>query len=85
MINLQIEERPGQTTSGLTSANQVVNTTDAVSFDLSNTSSIVVELRSNVTKPAKSPECINPKNNFRKILRNSIRHDKNALDKLAKL
>jgi len=83
--NLQIEERPGQTTSGLTSANQLVNMTDAVSFDPLNTSSSIIESVYEVPKPAGIPECITPRNNFRKALRDSVRRGSKALDILAKL
>jgi hypothetical protein len=83
--NLQIEERPGQTTSGLTSANQLVDMADAVSFDPSNTSSAIVEIVYEVPKPAKVPECITPRDNFRNALRDSVRREKEALDILAKL
>ncbi len=85
MTNLQIEERPGQTTSGLTSANQVVNTTDAVSFDLSNTSSVAVEIGYEILKPEKDTEFESPRDKFQKALRNSFRRDKEALDILEKL
>lgn len=85
MKNLQIEESPGQTTSGLTSASQLVDMTDAVSFDPSNTSSAILEIVYEAPKPAKIPKCSTPRDNFKEALRKSIRREKEALDILEKL
>jgi hypothetical protein len=82
--NLQIEESPGETTAGLTSANQLVNMTDAVSFDPSNTSSAIPEPLLNIPQFSKSPGRVSPKDNFREVLRRSVRRGDKVLDILAK-
>ena len=82
--NLQIEEEPGQTTAGLTSANQLINTTDSVSFELSNTSSDVPEpLLVDLNFPQSSKTLL-PSDVFRQALVRSIRREKKVLDILAK-
>jgi hypothetical protein len=85
--NLQIEESPGQTTAGLTSANQLINLTDAVSFESSNTSSAVPELTVVAIEPlpSKIPECALPIANFRDVLHRSMRKQGKILDVLSKL
>jgi hypothetical protein len=85
--NVQIEESPGQTTSGLTSASQLVNFTDAVSFDLANTSSAVPEQILIAVEPSPPlPECIaSPVETFKSALHRSMRHQGKILDILAKL
>lgn len=85
MRNLQIEESPGQTTSGLTSANQLVNMTDAVTFDPSNTSSAIPELLHIAPGARKAAECVSPKDVFREVLRRSMRREDKVLNILAKL
>jgi len=82
--NLQIEESPGQTTAGLTSANQLVNVTDAVSFDPSNTCSAIPEPIIEVPK-LQLPECASPSDIFREALHRSMRRQGKILDILAKL
>ena len=81
---LQIEERPGQTTAGLTSASQLVNITDAVSFDPSNTSSAIPEPIVSVPQLPNLQECETPRDVFREALRRSMRRDGKILDLLAK-
>ena len=84
MKNLQIEESPEQTAAGLTSANQLVNMTDAVSFDPSNTSSAILEPLEVIPKSPKLPERVAPTDIFREALRRSIRREGKTLDILAK-
>lgn len=84
MKNLEIEEHPGQTTAGLTSASQIVNTTDAVSFDLANTSSDIPEPILLLPELLQPQESISPKETFREALRRSIRRKAKILDALAK-
>jgi hypothetical protein len=82
-----MQESPGQTTAGLTSGSQLVNFTDATSFNLANTSSALPEqVAVNVEpSPPVIPECA-PKNvNFRDALYRSMRQQGKILDKLAKL
>lgn len=82
MKNLEIEEYPGQTTAGLTSASQIVNTTDAISFDPANTSSDVPE---QILIPELQPqESIPSKETFREALRRSVRRKSKILDALAR-
>ena len=82
-----VQESPGQTTAGLTSGSQLVNFTDATSFNPANTSSalpeqIVVNLE---LSPAVVPECA-PKNvSFKDALYRSMRQQGKILEKLAKL
>jgi len=80
--NLEIEEYPGQTTAGLTSASQIVDATDAVSFDPSNTSSAVPE---QILIPGLQPqESISSKETFREALKRSMRRKAKILNALAK-
>jgi hypothetical protein len=84
--NVQIEESPGQTTAGLTSASQLVNITDAISFDYANTSSAVPDVIINSEPSLPVPECNpTPIDNFKTALRSSMRHQGKILDILAKL
>jgi hypothetical protein len=83
--NLQIEESPGQTTAGLTSANQLVNMTDAVSFEPSNTSSGISEPIIAAIDLPKLPQCATPTDIFRDALRSTMRHQGKILDVLANL
>jgi hypothetical protein len=80
----QIEERPGQTTAGLTSASQLVNTTDAVSFEPSNTCSDIPEPILAVPKLPQPSEILFSGEIFRQALRRSMRRESKILDTLAK-
>lgn len=82
--NLEIEEHPGQTTAGLTSASQIVNTTDAVSFDPANTSSDVPEPVLLVPELPQPSEFVSSKETFREALRRSMRRKAKILEALAK-
>jgi hypothetical protein len=82
--NLEIEEHPGQTTAGLTSASQIVNTTDAVSFNPANTSSDVPEPVISLRELPQPSEFVSSKEPFREALRRSIRQKAKILDALAK-
>lgn len=84
MKNLEIEEHPGQTTAGLTSASQVVNTTNYVSFDPANTSSDVPEPVLLVPELLQPSEFVPSKETFREALRRSMRRKAKILDALAK-
>ena len=83
--NLQIEESPGQTTAGLTSASQLVNMTDAVSFEPSNTSSGIPEPIIVATELRELPQCATPTDMFRDVLHRTMRRQGKILDVLAKL
>jgi hypothetical protein len=82
--NLQIEERPGETTAGLTSASQLVNTTDAVSFEFSNTCSDIPEPINATLGSSQRSGSIYPKEIFKQALRRSMRRENKILDALAK-
>jgi len=87
MKNLQIEERPGETTAGLTSASQLINTTDAVSYELANTSSDIPEPLFEIPRlpqPAEGLESLLPGEIFRRALRHSFRRESKILNILAK-
>lgn len=84
MKNLQIEEQPGQTTAGLTSASQLVSTTDAVSFELSNTCSDIPEPILAAPKLPQPSERLFSGEIFRQALRHSARRGSKILDALAK-
>jgi hypothetical protein len=87
MKNLQIEERPGETTAGLTSASQLINTTDAVSYELTNTSSDTPEPLFQIPRlpqPTEGLESLSPAEIFRRALRHSFRRESKILNTLAK-
>lgn len=84
MVNLQTDERPRETTAGLTSASQLVNITDAVSFELSNTSSDIPEPILVVLELPQSPEPLFSGEVFKRALRRSMRREIKILDALAK-
>jgi hypothetical protein len=84
MKNLEIEEPPGQTTAGLTSASQLVNTTDAVSFEPSNICSDVPEPIIASPELSQLPASLLPNDVFKQALRRSMRHESKILDVLAK-
>lgn len=88
MNNEQIEESPGQTTAGLSSGSQLVNFTDAVSFNPANTSSALPEQAFANFEPSPNviPECASsPTINFKDALYRTMRRQGKILDKLAKL
>jgi len=83
--NLEIEEDPGQTTAGLLlSASEIVNTTDAVSFDPTNTSSDLPEPILLLPELPQPSEFVSSKETFREALRRSMRRKAKILDALAK-
>jgi len=82
--NLQIEEQPGQTAAGLTSASQLVNITSSASFEHSNTSSDIPELVLVTPKLPQPSETLFSGGVFRRALRRSMRHESKILDVLAK-
>ena len=90
MENLQIEERLGETTAGLTSASQLINTTDAVSYELANTSSDIPEPLFEIPRlpqPGEGLEGLEsllPGEIFRRALRHSFRRESKILNILAK-
>ncbi|MBT0159045.1 hypothetical protein G4O51_03575 [Candidatus Bathyarchaeota archaeon A05DMB-2] len=84
MKNLEIEEHPGQTTAGLTSASQIINTTDATSFDPANTSSDVPEPVLLIPELLQPSEFGSSKETFREALRRSMRRKAKILEALAK-
>ena len=87
MRNLQIEERPGETTAGLTSANQLINTTNGVSYELANTSSDIPEPLFELPGLPQSTEgfeSLLPSEIFRRALRHSFRRERKILNILAK-
>ncbi len=86
MKNIQIEETPGQTTAGLTSASQIVNTTDASTFDIKNTSSDVPEESTIAVGIPPSPGILQcDEFAFKDALYRTMRHQGEILDVLAKL
>lgn len=87
MTDFEIEDRVVETTSGLTSVNQLVDMTNAVSFDLTNSSSAIIEGIFIIPQNEELQECEkrNEKKDFKKTLRRSIRETKVALDLLEKL
>jgi hypothetical protein len=87
MKNLQIEERPGETTAGLTSASQLIDTTDAVSYELANTTSDIPEPLFEIPRlpqPAEGLESLSSGEIFRRALRHSFRRESKILNILAK-
>jgi hypothetical protein len=86
--NEQIEESPGQTTAGLSSGSQLVNFTDAASFNPANTSSALPEQAAANVEPSPniSQQCVpHPTMNFKDALYRTMRQQGKILDKLAKL
>lgn len=86
MKNLQIEESPGETTAGLTSASQLINTTDAVSYELANTSSDIPEPLFETPRLPQPTEglSLSAGEIFRRALRHSFRRESKILNILAK-
>jgi len=85
----QEEESPGRstvTTAGLTSAEQLTDTTGAITFDINNTASVVPQyFLSPVEQPEKARLTFSKKARFTEILRASMRRNSGILDELAKL
>ena len=86
MENLQIEERLGETTAGLTSAGQLINITDAVSYELANTSSDIPEPLFETPRLPQPTEglSLSAGEIFRRALRHSFRRESKILNILAK-
>jgi hypothetical protein len=90
----EIIEAPERGTAGLTSASQIVDFTDSVSFSSSNTTcalpehlypSFVTERRETEKTPIQVfPPLLARKDRFRKALEESIRKNKSILKELAK-
>lgn len=87
-----IIESPERGTAGLTSATQIVDITDSVSFAISNTSSAVPEylLPSFEEEKPEEPKVaffepsVSKRERFKKALRESMRRNKGILDELSK-
>jgi len=86
MENLQIEESLGETTAGLTSASQLINITDAVSYELANTSSDIPEPLFETPRLPQPTEGLplSAGEIFRRALRHSFRRESKILNILAK-
>ena len=87
MSSQQVEEAPSVTTAGLTSARQLTDMTSAVAFDLRNTAALVPEYVMMPSEEKAVREEMPPfrEEGFEKVLRNSIRRNKDILDVLSKL
>lgn len=94
MENEEIIEAPGRGTAGLTSASQITDVTDSVSFSNTNTTCalpphlypfLLLE-KPEVKRPQIQvfPPLLSRKEGFRKALDDSIRRNKSILRELAK-
>lgn len=92
MKNEEVIEAPGRGTSGLSSANQIINTTDSISFSVSNTTCALpdpiifgfpLEKREKKAVVPVFPPLLSRKEKFRKALEESMRKNRLILKELA--
>lgn len=85
---IEINENPEKGTAGLTSASQIVNVTDAISFESSNSSSAfseyIVPIPIEETEIEKIEPFHNKKYRFKEGLKRSVRKNIDILEELAK-